>query len=514
MLGSTKGTRMHSIVVALRDDLFSLWYFDASGVVRTCSSQSGEKLSLINDFERVAAIFVALVYCTPEQFGAFPTHLIRPPDNTPFPDSFPLESLEGCTINLDTNETKKPYRLITLGRHIYTQYTIVGRRTSVYEGTTLTPKRRRRRVAVKIALQNITRASEINIISLARHKGVDHLPEILNRADLWRLSDSDIRKALEVAYDDRILRVIVTPCYVPLCVQLAKNPDSLTTMVKQITDCIHDLRHKALILHRDVSEGNIMYKKRDGEDWFLLIDFDLAVGLRENGQPTGPSARHRTGTLPFMAVDLIDDIAAQESANRFYPWEPSLQHSIRHDFESLFWVSLWCAVCVVSSNHKVDPELLQVGRDWLSKWEAPDKSYMSIADRKQKIITKPGELKNAPLSPSFHHLRRWLDVFRACISAGSEALAHWKMEHPTASLTSAANFHLHETGDDEITRSKILEAFENYDKLPTPEPETEEVVAAGDEKYEEIDWSKYSIVVADNPEIEEDYVSGDEEEDY
>ncbi|KAI0085854.1 hypothetical protein BDY19DRAFT_896020, partial [Irpex rosettiformis] len=303
--------------------------------------------------------------------------------------------------------------------------------------------------------------------------------------------------------------------YVPLCVQLAKSPDSLVTMVKQLVDCIHDLRHKALILHRDISEGNIMYKERDGEDWFLLIDFDLAVGLRENGQPTGPSARHRTGTLPFMAVDLIDDIAAQESANRFYPWEPSLQHSIRHDFESLFWVSLWCAVCVVSSNHKVDPELLQVGRDWLSRWEAPDKSYRSIVNEKQVIITDLLKFNVAPLSPSFSHLRGWLNVFRACIKAGSEALAHWKTEHPTASVTSAANFHLHETGNDEITRSKILEAFENYDKLPTPEPETEEVVpVAEDEKYEEIDWSKYRIVVADNPEIEEeeDFVSGDEEE--
>ncbi|KAI0090123.1 hypothetical protein BDY19DRAFT_992356, partial [Irpex rosettiformis] len=57
MLSSTKGTRLHSIIVGLRDDLVSLWYFDASGVVRTCSPESKEKLSLVYDFERVAAIF-------------------------------------------------------------------------------------------------------------------------------------------------------------------------------------------------------------------------------------------------------------------------------------------------------------------------------------------------------------------------------------------------------------------------------------------------------------------------
>ncbi|KAI0085818.1 hypothetical protein BDY19DRAFT_996482, partial [Irpex rosettiformis] len=90
MLSSTKGTRVHSIIVGLRDDLLSLWYFDASGVVRTCSSESKEKLSIVYDFERVAAIFVALSYCNLEQCGAAPPDIIEPPASSPFPKSFPL----------------------------------------------------------------------------------------------------------------------------------------------------------------------------------------------------------------------------------------------------------------------------------------------------------------------------------------------------------------------------------------------------------------------------------------
>jgi hypothetical protein len=82
MLGSTGGARLHTLGVLLRDDLVSLWYFDASGIVRTSKykGKETERLSLIDHFERVAAIFIALAYCNEEQFGAIPgTILTRPP---------------------------------------------------------------------------------------------------------------------------------------------------------------------------------------------------------------------------------------------------------------------------------------------------------------------------------------------------------------------------------------------------------------------------------------------------
>ncbi len=51
--------------------------------------------------------------------------------------------------------------------------------------------------------------------------------------------ESDIRTMSGVKYGqgDRTLRLIVTPCYTPLTVQLARYPDSLVTMVKQLIDC-------------------------------------------------------------------------------------------------------------------------------------------------------------------------------------------------------------------------------------------------------------------------------------
>jgi serine/threonine protein kinase len=79
------------------------------------------------------------------------------------------------------------------------------------------------------------------------------------------------------------------------------------------------------VLHRDVSYGNIMLlpSPKDG----MLIDFDLAICANRSSV----SAHHRTGTIEFMAVDLLvgaDDVI----------------HSPRHDIESFFYVLLLLAI--------------------------------------------------------------------------------------------------------------------------------------------------------------------------
>ncbi|KAI0681901.1 hypothetical protein BC835DRAFT_1402459 [Cytidiella melzeri] len=178
MLGSTRGTRMHNLGVIFRDELISLWYFDASGIVRTCpdAGVNREKLSLITNFERVAAIFVALAYCDAEQSGAVPAHAITPPTTKPHPSAFPIRCLKEHTIDLSTDEDKDknvPF-IVTLGKHVYSQYALVGRRTTVYEGTTSADSGRR--VIVKVSQQYIKRTSEFDIVEHARKLGIEHVP--------------------------------------------------------------------------------------------------------------------------------------------------------------------------------------------------------------------------------------------------------------------------------------------------------------------------------------------------
>jgi serine/threonine protein kinase len=56
------------------------------------------------------------------------------------------------------------------------------------------------------------------------------------------------------------------------------------------------------ILHRGISENNVIIAEaeKEGEPKGLLIDLDLAKEL-----DSGPSgARHRTGTMEFMAIEI------------------------------------------------------------------------------------------------------------------------------------------------------------------------------------------------------------------
>ena len=126
-------------------------------------------------------------------------------------------------------------------------------------------------------------------------------------------------------YDNRIFRA------------LAISPAGRSiSQFKSVAELLGSLRdaikvHRSLftdgkILHRDISENNIIVTDPEKADGFkgMLIDLDLA---KEEGK--GPSgARHRTGTMEFMAIEVLLGIS----------------HTYRHDLEAFFYVLIWlCA---------------------------------------------------------------------------------------------------------------------------------------------------------------------------
>ncbi|KAI0525828.1 serine/threonine-protein kinase Sgk2 [Xylaria bambusicola] len=103
--------------------------------------------------------------------------------------------------------------------------------------------------------------------------------------------------------------------------------------IKELLGAVRDAirGHQSLyetgnILHRDISSNNIIITKPEMAGGFngMLIDLDLAK-VRDSG-PSG--ARHQTGTMQFMAVQVLR----------------KTDHTYRHDLESFFYVLLWmCA---------------------------------------------------------------------------------------------------------------------------------------------------------------------------
>ena len=71
----------------------------------------------------------------------------------------------------------------------------------------------------------------------------------------------------------------------------------------------------------------------------VLNDFDLAV-FRD---VQSPSLKQRTGTKPFMAIDLLQRNAAV--------------HMYRHDLESMFYVLIWITSRSIMARTMANPPL-------------------------------------------------------------------------------------------------------------------------------------------------------------
>ncbi|KAL4242301.1 hypothetical protein ABKN59_012073, partial [Abortiporus biennis] len=219
LLASTNGTRSHCICITFNGQDVQFWYYDASGMIRS------EILDWFEEFDKFAAIIVALGCLDLARWGIGDIPRLTPPKLTPPESSSPTptipSSLSGYT--LDMNHPKYKNVTVTLGEQVFSQYSLVGRRTLVYNVTT-NPRISDRDLVLKMSWQVCTRLSEAHILKQAKAKGVKHLPELhmwTESEDEYRLSQG-IRCKLfpdnkkpdgKVAYEDRSLRFMVFTKY-------------------------------------------------------------------------------------------------------------------------------------------------------------------------------------------------------------------------------------------------------------------------------------------------------------
>ncbi|KAF2787657.1 hypothetical protein K505DRAFT_379435 [Melanomma pulvis-pyrius CBS 109.77] len=139
------------------------------------------------------------------------------------------------------------------------------------------------------------------------------------------------------------------------------------TSVQELLEACRDFvrAHRSLyedgkILHRDISENNIIITdaQQEGDPKGMLIDLDLGKEL--DGGPTG--ARHRTGTMEFMAIEVLE----------------GKPHTYRHDLESFFYVFLWV---IVQGRDRTLLKTSQL-RDWYRG------GYTQIANMKRGHMDK------------------------------------------------------------------------------------------------------------------------------
>ena len=108
---------------------------------------------------------------------------------------------------------------------------------------------------------------------------------------------------------------------------------------------IFSLGHRFLwnmgISHGDISFNNLMYNPETRHG--ILNDFDLASVMEPSTQIPQTIGHRRTGTLVFMASDLLkdDESIGGGVARRYY-----------HELESFVWVLLWAGLSERNYRHK------------------------------------------------------------------------------------------------------------------------------------------------------------------
>ncbi|KDN49507.1 hypothetical protein RSAG8_02209, partial [Rhizoctonia solani AG-8 WAC10335] len=249
-------------------------------------------------------------------------------------------------------------------------------------------------VAIKLSWQVTTRSNEVSMLQLARSRNVNGVVDVLDWIDLRKLSDG--RRArlppamqLKLQLEDRWLRVIVLPLCMPLYKVL--DPKDFLKACVSLLDAIHGLYTNAKILHRDVSVNNLMVKKNDPAEG-VLIDLDLGHAIPDDGKQPGPTSLHGTGTLPFMALDLLHGQSE-------YP------HYHRHDLESFVYVLVW-----IVGKYEMGVE---ANRDLFRSWR--EGSWSTVASDKLAFLEFSGHHASFKPTPTFHVLETLIYELRSTI---------------------------------------------------------------------------------------------------
>ncbi|KIK34033.1 hypothetical protein CY34DRAFT_17991 [Suillus luteus UH-Slu-Lm8-n1] len=200
-------------------------------------------------------------------------------------------------------------------------------------------------------------------------------------------SAANIRRALGINDAETGRRIFCTIVFRELLPITKLSGDEFLSAWWQIVVCHYALWKKG-VHHRDISPSNLMVYKTSGGRWIgVLIDFDLS------STQDGPLGQECTGTVPFMALDLLTEEAI----------EGQVKHMYQHDAESFIWVLTWVCICYEDGVY--------IGkRTGLNDWLRVD--ALRCQEKKSSFLFSGRKT----ITPSSSHRGIW-NVARSCLLA-------------------------------------------------------------------------------------------------
>jgi hypothetical protein len=394
--------RRHVLGALVTDFSIELLYYDRSVIVRSTP------LHFVKDPKKFVELLVAYAKLDNRQHGLetnITPNFISPGIRNSQESRQPVANyFNGEVLKFPNLST------LTLRDTIFRQHGLIGRGTCVIraEPSELSSWEGHSTVIVKLGWLSISRNAENIYISKAieaasNSRWVNHLPKVLYSHSYPPDMDGPHVRLIEYLndpiYDKRELRLMVQTELFPItCLTEARDVkkvflDILECELHLWNYCLslkrllgHNwLYTKAQILHRDISLGNLMYRVVNHEICGVLNDFDLASYV--TSEPNAPSSKQRTGTRPFMAIDLLEK-------------SPPPRHLYRHDLESLFYVFVFL-ICRYHNGTEINDPPLQ---SWLTNHGD------SLANEKSRFLLHPGNMPKVTenfksLAPICHEMQ-------------------------------------------------------------------------------------------------------------
>ncbi|KAJ2075638.1 hypothetical protein GGH13_000474, partial [Coemansia sp. S155-1] len=137
-------------------------------------------------------------------------------------------------------------------------------------------------------------------------------------------------------------RIVMSPIGESLC--STKSVAKFVTVICDAMRCHSAFVNDCNILHRDISDNNILVVRSEGIARGMLIDFDYAIDLEQKERG---NLHKVTGTLPYMSINNLS--------------ESDVERTSLDDWESMLCLICWFATLgTISGNYLDDAELARL----------------------------------------------------------------------------------------------------------------------------------------------------------
>ncbi|KAG1741280.1 hypothetical protein EDB19DRAFT_1875935 [Suillus lakei] len=373
------------ISYVVENDIIYIWYFDRQDAIQ-CSG-----INFVQDLPRFMVLLLAIQRMPYAEWGY--NRLFEPRPGSSGQVRVPDKHIGEVDLTFDLESDKRT-----------THFGLRGRATTVFpvkseKLSALVPNLPHHNphnptdeLVAKLYWPEEERESEAEILQKVYEIAKDeeskvrhHVPEMVWFHKFEDTSTANIRRALGLKDAERGRRILYIIVFRKLDPITKLSDKKFLAAWWHIVVCHYTLWNKG-VYHRDISPSNLMvYKTSDGRYIGVLNDFDLS------STQDSPSGRERTGTVPFMALELLTKDAI----------EGKVKHLYQHDAESLIWVLTW--VCLRYRNGR----LLRKGRPF-DEWLKMD---VNGCREKKNDFLNAGRRK---IKPTRSHKLNWR-VARYCL---------------------------------------------------------------------------------------------------